>query len=65
MGLMQGGMEIPCILILKGKEQIGNKAKKLLQFCQQKSTVIKTEPNICNFRQKSTKENEGGREPWP
>ena len=44
--LIQGGMEILCILILKGKGGIVDRAKKLLQFCQQKNTVTKTDPNI-------------------
>ena len=36
--LIQGGMEILCILILKGKGGIVDRAKKLLQFCQQQNT---------------------------
>lgn len=55
--LIQGGMEIPCILVLKGKERIVDKAKKLLQFCQQKSLAIKTEPSktVCGNSPKKIK----------
>ena len=51
-------MEIPYVLILKSKGQTVDKAKKLIQFCQQKDTVInKIDPDITVRRSKSTKEN--------
>lgn len=54
--LIQDGMEIPCILILKRKEWIVDKAKNFYSSASNKTQQLK---QMC--RRKSSKENDGGK----
>ena len=40
--LIQGGLEIPCCLILSASRELIDKAKKLLVLCEQKTSKTKT-----------------------
>ena len=38
--LIQGGLEIPCRLMLSASKELVDKAKKLLALCEQKNKLI-------------------------
>ena len=40
--LIQGGLEIPCRLMLSASKELVDKAKKLLAQCEQKNNKIET-----------------------